>query len=179
MIRWGQSVSFHDFEVAIGDVNDRIVASGLHPNLMKLRPERPEEKPLRDFLRSTELSIHPGFTRYYLDLIIAAERPSDVVRAGRGRRQIAEPRIEHGREVAAPRAGEVRPVIAHDDVVDAEWAGVATGTHDVDEVDNSDHVVALVGELAELLVDLVDRRWLRESCGDRRPDSAGSCRDIP
>jgi S-adenosylmethionine-dependent methyltransferase len=72
MIRWGQSVSFHDFEVAIGDVNDRIVASGLHPNLMKLRPERPEEKPLRDFLRSTELSIHPGFTRYYLDLIIAA-----------------------------------------------------------------------------------------------------------
>ncbi len=71
MIRWGQSVSFHDFEVAIGDVNDRILSSGLHPNLMKLRPERPEEKPLRDFLRSTDLSIHPGFTRYYLDLIIS------------------------------------------------------------------------------------------------------------
>jgi S-adenosylmethionine-dependent methyltransferase len=71
MIRWGQSVSFHDFEVAIGDVNDRILASGLHPNLMKLRPERPEEQPLREFLRSTDLSIHPGFTRYYLDLIIA------------------------------------------------------------------------------------------------------------
>jgi ubiquinone/menaquinone biosynthesis C-methylase UbiE len=71
MIRWGQSVSFHDFEVAIGDVNERILASGLHPNLMKLRPERPEEKPLRDFVRSVDLSIHPGFTRYYLDLIIA------------------------------------------------------------------------------------------------------------
>ena len=41
------------------------------PNLMKLRPERPEEKPLREFLRSTDLSIHPRFTRYYLDLIIA------------------------------------------------------------------------------------------------------------
>jgi hypothetical protein len=37
---------------------------------MKLRPERPEERPLRDFLRSIDLSIHPGFTRYYLDLII-------------------------------------------------------------------------------------------------------------
>ncbi len=71
MIRWGQSVSFHDFEVAIGDVNDRIVSSGHHPNLMKLRPERPEEAPLRDFLRSTDLSIHPAFTRYFLDLIIA------------------------------------------------------------------------------------------------------------
>jgi S-adenosylmethionine-dependent methyltransferase len=71
MIRWGQSVSFHDFEVAIGDVNDRILASGLHPNLMKLRPERPEEKPLREFLRSTDLAIHPGFTRYYLDLVVS------------------------------------------------------------------------------------------------------------
>jgi S-adenosylmethionine-dependent methyltransferase len=72
MIRWGQSVSFHDFEVAIGDVNERIVSSGLHPNLMKLRPARPEEQPLREFVRSMDLSIHPGFTRYYLDLIIAA-----------------------------------------------------------------------------------------------------------
>ena len=35
-IRWGQSVTFHDFEVAIGDVNQRIVSSGLHPNLMKI-----------------------------------------------------------------------------------------------------------------------------------------------
>jgi 2-polyprenyl-3-methyl-5-hydroxy-6-metoxy-1,4-benzoquinol methylase len=70
LIRWGQSVSYHDFEVAIGDVNDRIVASGHHPNLKKLRPERPEEKPLRDFLRSIDLAIHPGFTRYFLDLII-------------------------------------------------------------------------------------------------------------
>jgi ubiquinone/menaquinone biosynthesis C-methylase UbiE len=72
LIRWGQSVSFHDFEVAIGDINERILSSGLHPNLMKLRPQRPEEEPLRDFLRSTDLSVHPGFTRYYLDLIIAA-----------------------------------------------------------------------------------------------------------
>jgi S-adenosylmethionine-dependent methyltransferase len=71
MIRWGQSVSFHDFEVALGDVNGRVLSSGLHPNLMKLRPERPEEKPLRDFLRSTDLKVHPGFTRYYLDLIIS------------------------------------------------------------------------------------------------------------
>lgn len=72
MIRWGQSVSYHDFEVAIGDVNGRILSSGLHPNLMKLRPERPEEAPLRDFLGRIDLPIHPGFTRYYLDLIIGA-----------------------------------------------------------------------------------------------------------
>jgi 2-polyprenyl-3-methyl-5-hydroxy-6-metoxy-1,4-benzoquinol methylase len=70
MTRWGQSVSFHDFEVAIGDVNDRIVSSGTHPNLMRLRPEKPEEPALRSFLASTDLKIHPGFTRYFLDLII-------------------------------------------------------------------------------------------------------------
>jgi len=70
MTRWGQSVSFHDFEVAIGDVNGRIVSSGTHPNLMRLRPEKPEEPALRTFLESTDLNIHPGFTRYYLDLII-------------------------------------------------------------------------------------------------------------
>jgi S-adenosylmethionine-dependent methyltransferase len=72
LTRWGQSVSFHDFEVAIGDVSPRILSSGLHPNLMKLRPERPEEEALRSFLRSVDLDVHPGFTRYYLDLIIAA-----------------------------------------------------------------------------------------------------------
>lgn len=71
LIRWGQSVSFHDFEIALGDVNDRVLSSGLHPNLMKLRPERPEEAPLRDFLRTTDVVVHPGFTRYYLDLILA------------------------------------------------------------------------------------------------------------
>jgi S-adenosylmethionine-dependent methyltransferase len=72
LTRWGQSVSFHDFEVAIGDVSPRILSSGLHPNLMKLRPERPEEEALRSFLRGVGLDVHPGFTRYYLDLIIAA-----------------------------------------------------------------------------------------------------------
>ena len=73
MTRWGQSVSFHDFEVALGDVNDRIVSSGMHPNLMRLRPEKPEELALRSFLESTDLNIHPGFTRYFLDLIIRKE----------------------------------------------------------------------------------------------------------
>lgn len=70
MTRWGQSVSFHDFEVAIGDVNERVLSSGTHPNLMRLRPEKSEEALLRSFLASTDLNIHPGFTRYYLDLII-------------------------------------------------------------------------------------------------------------
>jgi S-adenosylmethionine-dependent methyltransferase len=72
LIRWGQSVSYHDFDLAMESVDERIRACGNHPNLMRLRPPKPEEAALRQYMESAGIARHPGFTRYFLDLVIQA-----------------------------------------------------------------------------------------------------------
>ncbi|MEZ5982233.1 MAG: class I SAM-dependent methyltransferase [Parvularculaceae bacterium] len=70
LIRWGQSVSFHEFDLAFDNVDSRIIGSGDHPNIMRLRPPKSEEVALRSFMEETGIKRHPGFMRYFLDLII-------------------------------------------------------------------------------------------------------------
>lgn len=68
--RWGQSVSFHEFDLTFNDVDSRILSCGTHPNLLTLRPPTPEEAALASFMQAAGLKRHEGFMRYYLDLII-------------------------------------------------------------------------------------------------------------
>ncbi|MEL6362251.1 MAG: class I SAM-dependent methyltransferase [Pseudomonadota bacterium] len=71
LTRWGATVSFHEFDLVFEDFDSRVLTSGCHPNLMKLRPEEPEEEALRQYMKAINLERHEGFTRYYLDFVIA------------------------------------------------------------------------------------------------------------
>lgn len=71
LIRWGQSVSYHEFELVLGkEVHGMIVGHGHEHEMIALRPYRIEEKYLAGYLQEIGFKIHVGFSRYYLDLII-------------------------------------------------------------------------------------------------------------
>jgi S-adenosylmethionine-dependent methyltransferase len=68
--RWGQGVSFHEFDLTFDDIDARILSGGTHPNLLKLRRPEPQEDILRSYMESAGVNRHPAFARYFLDLII-------------------------------------------------------------------------------------------------------------
>ncbi len=70
LMRWGQSVSFHEFDLTFDDIDSRILSGGTHPNLLKLRRPEPQEEILRRYMESAGVKRHEAFTRYFLDLII-------------------------------------------------------------------------------------------------------------
>ena len=69
-IRWGDCVSFHEFELTFKNIHQRIIADGFHPNLIRLRGIRKEDEILQEALHSFLPDVHPAFSRHYLDLII-------------------------------------------------------------------------------------------------------------
>ena len=71
LTRWGQTVSYHEFEAALGsDIHGKIIASGHDKEILDFQPYREEEFPLNQYLFEKKFKIHPGFSRYYIDLII-------------------------------------------------------------------------------------------------------------
>lgn len=71
--RWGRGVSFHEFELAIGLGNLRIINDGYSDKVLPHRSTwaAPDfEAALADLLSSAELGVHRGFARPSLDLII-------------------------------------------------------------------------------------------------------------
>ena len=72
--RWGRGISFHELEAVFGQQLDRLVlASGYDPLLFPERPVHPEEVILARYLDRWRPDLPPGFSRYWLDLIIARE----------------------------------------------------------------------------------------------------------
>ncbi|MFZ5617595.1 MAG: methyltransferase domain-containing protein [Pseudomonadota bacterium] len=70
LMRWGQSVSFHEFDLAFENIDSRILSGGDHPNIMKLRPPEIHEELLRQYMESAGIKRHPAFSRYFIDMII-------------------------------------------------------------------------------------------------------------
>ena len=69
MVRWGQSVSYHEFEYVLGDLNHITVSDGYHPLILALREQKFEEHLLLQYFESKNINIPSGFSRYYLDII--------------------------------------------------------------------------------------------------------------
>jgi 2-polyprenyl-3-methyl-5-hydroxy-6-metoxy-1,4-benzoquinol methylase len=71
LTRWGRGVSFHEFELAFGDLRRHVIASNYDPLLMDVRPVQPDEQRLARGLEETRPDLPPVFGRYWLDLILS------------------------------------------------------------------------------------------------------------
>jgi SAM-dependent methyltransferase len=71
--RWGRGASFHEFELAFGDLTGRIVAGGFDPATIDLRTVDRDELALAKYLERKLPRVHPAFSRYWLDLIVRNE----------------------------------------------------------------------------------------------------------
>lgn len=77
VIRAGTSVSYHEFEVALGDwVHDCVIADGFEEEIMSWVAPTPDEKLLQAYVGSQGIKIHRAFTRKALNLII--QKPCDA-----------------------------------------------------------------------------------------------------
>jgi SAM-dependent methyltransferase len=71
LARWGRGVSYHEFELAFGDLRRHVVASNYDPLLMGVRPVQPDEQRLARGLAESRPDLPPVFGRYWLDLILS------------------------------------------------------------------------------------------------------------
>ena len=92
--RWGRGVSFHEFEVAFGDVSQHVLASSYDPLLLGERPIHPEEVVLARYLDRVRPDLPPAFSRQWLDLILS---PAALTRRARSIRPwTADTGASHG-----------------------------------------------------------------------------------
>ncbi len=71
LARWGRGVSYHEFELAFGDLRRHVIASNYDPLLMGVRPVQPDEQRLARGLHEHRPDLAPVFGRYWLDLILS------------------------------------------------------------------------------------------------------------
>jgi hypothetical protein len=71
IVRWGRGVSFHEFEVAFGDLDKHVIASSYDPILFGERPVHPDEVILARYLERWRPDLAPAWSRYWLDLILS------------------------------------------------------------------------------------------------------------
>jgi len=71
--RWGRGVSFHEFEVAFGDLSRHVLASSYDPILFGERPVHADEVILARYLSRTRPDLAPAWSRYWLDLILSPQ----------------------------------------------------------------------------------------------------------
>jgi SAM-dependent methyltransferase len=71
LARWGRGVSYHEFELAFGDLRSHVIASNYDPLLMGVRPVQPDEQRLARGLFEHRPDLPPVFGRYWLDLILS------------------------------------------------------------------------------------------------------------
>jgi len=71
--RWGRGVSFHEFEVAFGRLEQHVIACNYDPLLLAERPVHPDEAILARYLERWRPELPPVFSRYWLDLILVPE----------------------------------------------------------------------------------------------------------
>ena len=69
LTRWGQSVSYHEFQHVLGDLNAITVSDGYSPWLLQDLPEKFEEHLLWQYMQETKVAVPKGFCRHYLNMI--------------------------------------------------------------------------------------------------------------
>lgn len=71
LTRWGRGISYHDFELALGEgVHDMIVADGWEPEVRALAPVFKDDEILLDIFKKFEISANKAFARSWLYLIL-------------------------------------------------------------------------------------------------------------
>ena len=70
LARWGRGVSYHEFEVALGDLSGLVVADGFDPEILSIRPVVLPERCMFTYWRHAKITAPIGFVRQDLDLIL-------------------------------------------------------------------------------------------------------------
>jgi S-adenosylmethionine-dependent methyltransferase len=73
LTRWGRGVSYHEFELAIGDLTNLVVGDGFDDEILFMKPVSIEEKLLYAYWKAVGLTVPPGFVRQSIDVIL--EKP--------------------------------------------------------------------------------------------------------
>jgi 2-polyprenyl-3-methyl-5-hydroxy-6-metoxy-1,4-benzoquinol methylase len=69
LARWGRGVSYHEFELALGDLNGLVVGDGYDPEILSMRPILVEERCLYTYWVDAKIDAPVGFVRDDLYLI--------------------------------------------------------------------------------------------------------------
>jgi 2-polyprenyl-3-methyl-5-hydroxy-6-metoxy-1,4-benzoquinol methylase len=85
LARWGRGVSYHEFEVALGDLTSLVVGDGYDPEIISIRPITFAERCLFTYWNHAGVRAPIGFVRQDLDLIF--RKPGGPVRPVRERPQ--------------------------------------------------------------------------------------------
>jgi 2-polyprenyl-3-methyl-5-hydroxy-6-metoxy-1,4-benzoquinol methylase len=72
LTRWGRGMSYHELELVFEDLAARTLATSWELDLLAERNIHREELALQSILDEIDPSLPPSFSRYWLDLIIAA-----------------------------------------------------------------------------------------------------------
>ena len=73
LTRWGRGVSFHEFELVLGDLAQHVVSGGFDPELFPERPMHAEEQLLSRQIERARPDLPPIFRRYWLDMALTPE----------------------------------------------------------------------------------------------------------
>lgn len=69
LTRFGEGLSFHEFELAKPDIHESIIADGFHPNIRRIRGSKIEDNHANRILNEVAPWVHPAFSLHYLDFI--------------------------------------------------------------------------------------------------------------
>jgi S-adenosylmethionine-dependent methyltransferase len=70
LVRWGRGASYHEFELAIGAIEDKVVGDGFDPEILRSKPITIEERLLYTYFRAFNVPVPPGFARQCIDVIL-------------------------------------------------------------------------------------------------------------
>lgn len=70
LTRLGRGVSYHDFELAIGDVHSLVVGDGFDPEPLAYYNVSDETRCMVSYALSKQLGVHPAFLRSTIDVIL-------------------------------------------------------------------------------------------------------------
>ena len=70
----GRGMSFHEFELVLGELDRHVVAGGYERELLIERPVHAEEMALARQLERVRPDLPPPFSRYWLDFALARAR---------------------------------------------------------------------------------------------------------
>lgn len=69
IVRWGQGVSYHEFELALGELAPLLVGTGFEPEILGVFPPALDEELLRFYVQERQQGIPLGLTRRVLNLV--------------------------------------------------------------------------------------------------------------
>ncbi|HYE61669.1 MAG TPA: methyltransferase domain-containing protein [Phycisphaerales bacterium] len=70
LARWGRGVSYHEFELALGDLNPLVVAHGYEPEVHSLCQPTPDQSHLQAYWKEANINVPVAFTRADLTMIL-------------------------------------------------------------------------------------------------------------